>query len=62
MALVASRFDAATGIGRLTLDRPEVLNAIDVPMARAFLEAALALDLPPLTGPVRMLHRHAQSA
>lgn len=39
MSLVLTAFDGATGIGRLTLNRPEVLNAVDVPMARAFLAA-----------------------
>ena len=29
-------FDAATGIARITFDRPEVLNAIDLAMAQAF--------------------------
>ncbi len=36
MSPVLASFDAATGIGRLTLNRPDVLNALDVPMARAF--------------------------
>jgi 2-(1,2-epoxy-1,2-dihydrophenyl)acetyl-CoA isomerase len=29
---------------RLTLDRPQVGNAIDIPMARAFMEASIACD------------------
>ena len=32
------------GIATLTLDRPEQGNAIDLPMARALLEAALRCD------------------
>jgi 2-(1,2-epoxy-1,2-dihydrophenyl)acetyl-CoA isomerase len=47
MSLVLSEFDAARGIGRLTLNRPEVLNALDVPMARAFLEATRRLTSQP---------------
>lgn len=33
---VITAFDRVTGIGRLTFNRPDVLNAIDVPAARAF--------------------------
>lgn len=33
---VLHAFDAATGIGRVTFNRPEVLNALDVASARAF--------------------------
>lgn len=47
MSLVLSEFDAASGIGRLTLNRPDVLNAIDVPVARAFLAAARELMMQP---------------
>lgn len=36
-------FDRASGIATLTLNRPEVLNAIDLPTAQALLEAAQAL-------------------
>lgn len=43
MSLVLTDFDAGTGVGRLTLNRPDVLNAIDVPMARAFNQAVLEL-------------------
>ncbi len=39
MSLVLTNFDAETGVGRITLNRPEALNALDVPMARAFLAA-----------------------
>ncbi len=38
-------FAIADGIGRITLDRPEVGNAIDVPMARALFEAALMCEV-----------------
>lgn len=41
MALVESSFDAETGIGELLLNRPGVLNAVDVPLAEA-LHAAVA--------------------
>jgi 2-(1,2-epoxy-1,2-dihydrophenyl)acetyl-CoA isomerase len=34
-------FGLDSGIATLTLDRPEQGNAIDLPMARALLEAAL---------------------
>jgi 2-(1,2-epoxy-1,2-dihydrophenyl)acetyl-CoA isomerase len=47
MDTVLSRFDAATGIGRLTLNRPAALNAIDVPMAQAFLAAVRGLTAEP---------------
>lgn len=39
MSLVLTHFDEASGVGRITLNRPEALNALDVPMARAFLAA-----------------------
>ncbi len=32
------------GIARLTLNRPQAGNAIDLPLARALFEAAIALD------------------
>jgi 2-(1,2-epoxy-1,2-dihydrophenyl)acetyl-CoA isomerase len=41
-ARINSTFDAATGIARITLDRPETLNAIDVASAEAFLVAVRA--------------------
>ncbi|MFT4149005.1 MAG: enoyl-CoA hydratase-related protein [Paracoccaceae bacterium] len=47
MTLVKTDFDATTGIGRLTLNRPEVLNALDVPTARAFLAAVRQLTATP---------------
>ena len=47
MSLVLNEFDAATGIGRLTLNRPEVLNALDVATARAFLSAVRELTATP---------------
>lgn len=36
-APVSHQFDPATGIARIIFDRPEVLNAIDLAMAQAFL-------------------------
>lgn len=47
MTLVLTEFDATTGIGRLTLNRPDVLNALDVPTARAFLAAVRLLTAKP---------------
>lgn len=47
-------------VATLTLNRPEVGNALDIPMARAFMEAAIACDEEPaircvvLTGTGRM--------
>lgn len=38
------RVERDGAVARLTLDRPAVGNAIDVPMARAFMEAAMACD------------------
>ncbi len=38
-APVTHDFDAATGIARITFNRPEVLNAIDLATAQAFREA-----------------------
>jgi 2-(1,2-epoxy-1,2-dihydrophenyl)acetyl-CoA isomerase len=43
MSLVESTLDDATGVVTLTLNRPEVLNAIDVPLARAMNAAVQAL-------------------
>lgn len=43
MSLVESKLDDSTGIVILTINRPEVLNAIDVPLARALNGAVLAL-------------------
>lgn len=43
MPVVETEFDPATGIGRLLLNRPEVLNSLDVPMAQAFLAAVRRL-------------------
>lgn len=47
MPLVLNEFDAGTGIGRLTLNRPDVLNALDVPTARAFLDSVRDLTAKP---------------
>lgn len=47
MTLVSTEFDAERGVGRLTLNRPEVLNALDVPTAQAFLAAVRALTARP---------------
>ena len=47
MSLVLTEFDPASGIGRLTLNRPEVLNALDAPTARAFLAAVRQLTTTP---------------
>lgn len=47
MSLVLSEFDAVSGIGRLTLNRPEVLNALDAATARAFLTAVRELTAKP---------------
>lgn len=47
MTHVLTDFDATTGIGRLTLNRPDVLNALDVPTARAFLAAVRQLTATP---------------
>jgi 2-(1,2-epoxy-1,2-dihydrophenyl)acetyl-CoA isomerase len=40
---VTHDFDAATGIARITFDRPDVLNAIDLATARAFGAAVAAV-------------------
>ena len=39
-----STFDEQTGVATLTFNRPEVLNAINVPMAEAFLKELKALS------------------
>ncbi|MDX1556689.1 MAG: enoyl-CoA hydratase-related protein [Xanthomonadales bacterium] len=39
-SLVTTAFDAGTGVARLTFNRPKALNAINVPLAEAFLAAA----------------------
>jgi 2-(1,2-epoxy-1,2-dihydrophenyl)acetyl-CoA isomerase len=43
MSLIESELDDSTGIVTLTINRPEVLNAIDVPLARALEAAVLPL-------------------
>lgn len=43
MSLVESALDETSGIATLTFNRPEVLNAIDVPLAQALNRAVLAL-------------------
>lgn len=47
MKLVLLEIDQASGIAALTLNRPEVLNAIDLPTARALLDAAKTLKADP---------------
>lgn len=39
--------DLDGGVARITLNRPEVGNAIDIPMARGLMEAAIACDEDP---------------
>lgn len=41
--LVISEFDEQTGVATLTFNRPDVLNAVNIPMAEAFLGAVKAL-------------------
>jgi len=41
---IISAFDNQTGVATLTFNRPEVLNAISIPMADAFLEAVKTLS------------------
>lgn len=41
--LVATEFDTGTGVATLTFNRPEALNAINVPLAEAFLAASREL-------------------
>lgn len=43
MSNVLSEFDTDNGIGRITLNRPEVLNALDVATAQDFLTAVRTL-------------------
>lgn len=43
MALAELSFDAKSGIATITLNRPEVLNAIDVPTARALRDVVTEL-------------------
>ena len=38
------RIDREGGVARVTLNRPDIGNAIDVPLARALMEAAIACD------------------
>jgi 2-(1,2-epoxy-1,2-dihydrophenyl)acetyl-CoA isomerase len=38
------RLDIADGVARVMLDRPDVGNAIDIPLARALMKAAIACD------------------
>lgn len=47
MSVVETEFDPVSGVGRLILNRPEVLNAIDVPMAQAYLAAVRRLTAEP---------------
>ncbi|WP_372995103.1 enoyl-CoA hydratase-related protein [Marinobacter sp.] len=42
--LVTTAFDTETGVARLTFNRPEALNAINVPLAEAFLEAVQEIN------------------
>ena len=42
--LVTTAFDTKTGVARLTFNRPEALNAINVPLAEAFLEAVQEIN------------------
>ncbi|MBD3656962.1 enoyl-CoA hydratase-related protein [Marinobacter sp.] len=46
-SLVEYGFDNASGVATLTFNRPDVLNAINVPMAEAFLAAARQLSEQP---------------
>ena len=47
MKPVIDSFDPATGIARITFNRPEVLNAIDIPTAEAFRDAVLRITAQP---------------
>ncbi len=42
--LVVTGFDAETGVATLTFNRPDALNAINVPLAEAFLAAVQELE------------------
>lgn len=44
---VLDEFDAGTGIARVTFNRPEVLNAIDVPTAEAFRDSVARVTARP---------------
>lgn len=48
MSLAELRIDPERGIATVTVNRPQVLNAIDVPTARALLEAVRPLQNDPL--------------
>lgn len=43
MSLALRTVDAETGIATITVNRPEVRNALDVPTARAICDAVLPL-------------------
>lgn len=43
MSLVTLEFDAASGIAWIAVNRPQVLNAIDIPLARALSDCILPL-------------------
>lgn len=43
MSLAHRSFDAVTGVATITVNRPDVLNALDVPTSRAICEAVLPL-------------------
>lgn len=49
MSLAELNLDAATGIATITINRPEVLNAIDVPLAQALRDVVV-----PLAGDARV--------
>ncbi|TYC55502.1 enoyl-CoA hydratase [Marinobacter sp. BW6] len=42
--LVTTAFDTETGVARVTFNRPEALNAINVPLAEAFLAAVQEIN------------------
>lgn len=44
MSLVESKLDESTGVVTLTINRPQVLNALDVPLARALNGAVQPLE------------------
>lgn len=49
MSLALRSFDADTGVATITVNRPDVLNALDVPTASAICEAVLPLrEMPEL--------------
>ncbi|MDL0431707.1 enoyl-CoA hydratase-related protein [Marinobacter sp. TBZ242] len=45
--LVTTSFDSGTGVATLTFNRPEALNAINIPLAEAFLAAVQGLKSMP---------------